>query len=566
MVELSGIITVIIYCIIWISFPSAALADERRPEAHSISPAEIQRQGERMYRLGILPSGKPLEAIVMGDIKVDSNIFSCVSCHLRGGLGSNEGGVVTPPTNGSKLFQPLYYGRELTPAERSRLAKHYQTPPLRPAYTDSTLAVIIRDGIDPTGKEMKAIMPRYLLDDRDMGILISYLKSLSAEQSPGVTDKTIRFATVITEEVALEDRTAMLATLDNFVADWNSQAKIREARVKYPEIAQEADLSYRRLSLARWELKGPPAIWRSQLEEYLRKEPVFALIGGITTGEWKPVHEFSEEHKIPSVFPLTDFPVNSGFDWYTLYFSKGLYQEGETAARALRRTADIADDDTVLQLSRDTREGHALSAGFQETWQEFGRKPPVNQVIPADGPIQKEFIRQLTENYKPAVILLWTGSEALPALEAIASDSTRPRAVYLSASLFQQTVLTLPEQVRSFTRITYPYRLPLDEKMHASNANAWLQKRNIPVNDRRISTRMYSLMLLMTETMKKMRRNFYRDHFLDIISMSAGHNFPDYERLSFGPGQRYAAKGCYVVELSRGPKPTFIRISDWVIH
>lgn len=566
MVKSAGIITLLICSFIAVCFTPATAQADKQPESSPLSPAEIQRLGERMYRQGILPSGQPLEAFIREDIKVDGSIFSCVSCHLRGGLGSYEGGVVTLPTNGSKLFQPLYYGRELTPAERSGLSKHYQTPAVRPAYTDKTLATALREGFDPTGKELNAVMPRYLLEDSDMEILISYLKSLSTEFSPGVTDKTIHFATVITAEVPLEERATMLATLDSFVADWNAQANSREARRKYPEIAQEADLSYRRISVARWELKGPPSTWRSQLEEYLRKEPVFALLGGITSGEWQPVHEFSEEHKIPCIFPITDFPVISETDWYTLYFSKGLYQEGEAAARALRRTTDNSGEETVLQLYRDTREGRALSTGFRETWQGFGHKPPVSRALPADGPLPQELLQQLTDTYQPAVMLLWAGAEAVPVLESIAAAANRPRAVYLSASLLRQRVLTLPEQVRTFTRITYPYRLPMDEKMHAASANTWLQKRNIPVNDRRIATRMYSLMLLTIETMKKMRRNFYRDHFLDIISMSAGHNFPDYERFSYGPGQRYAAKGCYIVEVSRGPKPTLIRLGDWVIH
>ena len=552
--------------LIGISFPaSAAQKVEPHPESSVISQAEALQRGERIYRNGILPSGKPVEAIVMGDIRIDGSMFSCVSCHLRGGLGSIEGGVVTPPTNGTKLFQPLYYGRELTPGERSRLSKHYQTPVIRPAYTDDTLAIALRDGIAPTGKDLSSVMPRYLLDAGDMSVLITYLKSLSSELSPGVTDKLIRFATVITEEVPLEDRTAMLSTLESFVADWNSQAKVREAGAKYLEIAQEKNLSYRRMSLARWQLKGPPATWRSQLEEYQRTEPVFALLGGISTEEWKPVHEFSEEHHLPCIFPITEFPVISGSDWYTLYFSKGLYQEGETAARAINRSADGAPDGTVLQIFRDTKEGRALSTGFQATWQELGRKPPVNWILPDNAALSKELIHHLTDTHKPSVILLWAGPDAVSALDFVAEDIHRPKAVYVSASLLQQSIWTLKENVREFTKITYPYRLPRDEAMHATYAHAWLQKRQIPVNDGRISTRMYSLMLLMNDVLKRMQRNFYRDHFLDNISMTTVHNFLDYERLNFGPGQRYAAKGCYIVELSRGPTPSLIRISDWVV-
>ena len=98
------------------------------------------------------------------------------------------------------------------------------------------------------------------------------------------------------------------------------------------------DFAYRRkLSIVRWDLKGPPETWRGQLEEYNRKEPVFALLGGMTNGEWRPVHDFSEEHHIPCILPITDFPVISETDWYTLYFSKGLYQEGEAAARYLAK-------------------------------------------------------------------------------------------------------------------------------------------------------------------------------------------------------------------------------------
>lgn len=56
-----------------------------------------------------------------------------------------------------------------------------------------------------------------------------------------------------------------------------------------------------------------------------------------------------------------------------------------------------------------------------------------------------------------------------------------------------------------------------------------------------------------------MRRNFYRDNFLDVISMLPGLVYPGYERLSFGPGHRYASKGCYIVQFSKGSKPELIK-------
>ena len=69
---------------------------------------------------------------------------------------------------------------------------------------------------------------------------------------------------------------------------------------------------------------------------------------------------------------------------------------------------------------------------------------------------------------------------------------------------------------------------------------------------------------------------YYRDALLDSVDMGRGsltmgpavqdETYPLYERFSFGPGQRYASKGCYIVQLSKGPKPELVKRSDWVIH
>ena len=55
----------------------------------------------------------------------------------------------------------------------------------------------------------------------------------------------------------------------------------------------------------------------------------------------------------------------------------------------------------------------------------------------------------------------------------------------------------------------------------------------------------------------------------DIIDASMLMDIPQfapYERISFGPGQRYASKGCYIVQLSKGDRPELVRKSDWVVH
>jgi hypothetical protein len=563
--ELLMLLRILLACAVFF-YAVPLLAEEQKQGGGGLSGKEALRLGERIYREGVLPSGEPVTAIVEGDIPVEGTMFTCTSCHMRSGLGSYEGSVLTTATNGARLYQPQFNVRQLNTAEKGTIPQYllplYQAPPRRPAYTDETLAVALRDGVDPAGRKLHPVMPRYLLDDRNMAILVNYLKSLSAEFSPGVTDTTLRFATVVTDDVTPAERAAMLTPLENYMRGRNSRARTFETRAKYGVFAYPSDLSYRRLSLSRWELKGPPESWRGQLEEYYRKEPVFALLGGITGGDWQPVHEFSEEHRIPCILPIIDFPVISETDWYTLYFSKGLYQEGEAVARFLGATASFSPDKTVVQLFRDSREGRAFSAGFQKTWQSLGRRPPVNRTLQAGETVTRELLEQLMVREKPAVLLLWLGPEAVPALEMIAADAHRPEMVYLSSTLLKQSLGKLPEQARDFTYLTYPYGL--SQAGVPSNFARGSQQ----VNDRRIPAKMYSISILLTDALMMMGSNFYRDRFLEVIDMLQDRSQPytDYERLSFGPGQRYAAKGCYIMQLSHGASPHLVKKSDWVIH
>jgi hypothetical protein len=75
-----------------------------------------------------------------------------------------------------------------------------------------------------------------------------------------------------------------------------------------------------------------------------------------------------------------------------------------------------------------------------------------------------------------------------------------------------------------------------------------------------------SVSTLLTMALMDLRGNYYSDNLFDVISMVPDQSSEIYGRLSFGPGQRYASKGCYIVQLSRGAAPDIIKKSDWVIH
>ncbi len=557
-------ILILLLVLLWGCAAGTQGEQSRPPE--NIFKEEALRLGERMYREGILPSGKPMQAVVKGDTPVTGTAFTCASCHLRSGLGSFEGGVATPPTNGRNLFKPrnmIYMGVEVTSA-----------PPVRPAYTDESLARVLRTGIDPSGRILDEAMPRYALRNEDMALLITYLKSLSSQFSPGVSETTVRFATVITDDVSAEDRAAMLAPLQQYMRSADNRADDDKTHAEQDRTGESAALphetGYKRPLLSRWLLKGPPDTWRGQLEDYYRNEPVFALLGGITKGTWQPIHEFSEDNHMPCILPVTDFPVISETDWYTLYFSKGLYQEGESAARYLDGQGT---SHSLVQIVRESQEGLALSAGFLKTWEDLGHKAPVTLTLKREETLTRDAVQHLLRAEKPDVLIVWDGPGFLPALQALPIGENRPAMVFVSLSYLGQGVRTIDDALRDVVYLTYPYRLPHDRARSAVEL-PFTENGTVQQDQLIIAKKMYTAIKVLSQALIDMKGQYYRDNLLDVFGMSRDamgmgakaedETYPLYERLSFGPGQRYASKGCFIVQLTQGPRPELIRKSDWV--
>lgn len=547
---------------------ATALA-EQPVQIGGVSPEEAMRLGERMYREGVLPSGEPMQALVQVDIPVEGTMFTCDNCHLQSGLGTTEGTIITLPTNGAKLYRTLRHGSEIeTSPARAQLPRTFRGRDMRPAYTDETLADALWNGVSPTGREFDWTMPRYLLQDDEMEILIHYLKNLSVEYSPGVTETEIRYATVVAEGVPQAQRDAMLLTLQAAIKDRNAQSRHQESRArKGPFYKQDKYTAYRRTVLDVWELKGPRDTWRQQLEAYYRTEPVFGLLGGIVVGSWSPVHRFCEDREIPSIFPITNLPVIAADDWYTLYFSKGYYQEGEAAARYVQ-DLQVSEATPVVQVFTTEADSRLFAHGFRQTLDLLGHRLAGDLLVNAQRAEDPAFWENLARTYPDAVVANWSGSKSLQHMPLLLSDTGGAEAVVLSTTQFQGQYDAFPANILEDVYLTYPNRLPKQKTGIERTVRAWLKTRNIPVTDIDMQSKMFFLGWMMTGVTRMMGDDFYRDYLLDIFDMMHDESYAiaSYPRVSFGPGQRYAAKGCYIVQVDKQAAGDITPVSGWVIY
>jgi len=221
----------------------------------------------------------------------------------------------------------------------------------------------------------------------------------------------------------------------------------------------------------------------------------------------------------------------------------------------------------VVQVYRATAVGNSLARGFRETRRKIGVPDADEIVFRSDEKIGDDLVRKLAGRYGNGVILLWLGMDDFSWLAGAVADHG-PITVFASSTVLGEKFSELPEKVRLHAYFTYPYRFPEDRSGAMHVVRPWLKIKGIPEKNLSISSRMYFIGRVLTDTFMHMQRHYYRDHFLDVIDMleDESHTIADYPRLSFGPGQRYASKGCYIVQLSAGEKPEILRKSDWVVH
>ncbi len=131
--------------------------------------------GERIFREGVSPRGRPLVATVGRGDAVPAALLPCVNCHGADGRGRSEGGVRPADISPSALLRPLRDERRQ-----------------RPAYDASRLRRAITMGIDAGGQPLDAAMPRYALSLADADDLLAYLARLDQRHEPGVAPDRLR--------------------------------------------------------------------------------------------------------------------------------------------------------------------------------------------------------------------------------------------------------------------------------------------------------------------------------------------------------------------------------------
>jgi hypothetical protein len=527
--------------------------------------------GERIYREGQLAAG-PLRGERVGAPPLQGRDAACAQCHRRSGLGMVEGLIVIPPISGHFLFRP---GRRIARDSpiHSGMTHLLPTPPDRPAYDESTLARAIRDGVGPDGRRLDYLMPRFDLDDASMRELIAYLKRLSSGRVLGATDSTLHFATIITPDGDPAARDGMLNVLQQYFEEKNSRyiGEVTSPLVQDGRPVQLRTQRYWQLHV--WQLTGAPETWEAQLDQRLRREPVFAVISGLGGATWEPVHRFCERQAIPCLLPNVDLPVDAPGEFYSVYFSEGVLLEARLVATRLAPSLPSsrppaagegrsgASPGRIVQIYRTDDIGAAAAARLRQALPQG--LPFVDRVLAHAGGT-RELAQALADVKADDTVVLWLRAADL---ERLPAPPAGIKAVYVSGLMGGLEHAPLAPEWRGVARIAYPYALPDERSLRLNYPLGWFHLRKIPVVAERVQVDTYIACSVLLETLASMLDEFVRDFLVERVEMMLDSRIVNgyYTRLGLAPEQRFASKGGYLV---RFVDPSGARVAadgDWIV-
>jgi hypothetical protein len=523
-------------------------------------------------------------------------------------MGSVEGDQLIAPITGNALF--LTKGKVVATMDPGRGKLMNQS---HEAYTDADLEHAIRNGMHPSGRAMNELMPRYALKDNELNALIGYLRTLSTDWSPGAEEQVVHLATVITPDVEATRRKLFLDTLRAAISQKNANTMPgKRHMVTAAEFTMKTE---RQWDLQVWELQGPPDTWPGQLREFYDRQPVFAMVSGLSGGSWAKVHDFCEQQQLPCWFPsVKEIPASASTSFYSLYFSQGVALEAAVIAQQLKHQSKEAAPKRLVQI---VGQGPA-PAGAATVLERLMKGSAVKLEKRVLSSTSTESLQKVFAGLdKRDAAMIWMSGSELEALKSIAPPTAQ---LYFSANLGEAERAPLPDEWKSVAHLVYPYELPQKRGSNLAYFRAWINQRNLPLLDEPMQSEVYFSVIYLTETLGEMLNNLYRDYLIEraenmltrresrkaeeetrerqairerythlIASGSTGGSAADavkdpgravitpaenlgrrtgttiYPVLSLGPGQRFASKGAYIVRFAGDGTRALEAESGWIV-
>jgi len=507
--------------------PGGSLAEE----TGALSQEEAR--GKRIFREGRSEAGRMITAKVgRSAMAMPGKSFPCASCHGSDGRGRPEGGVVPADITWSRLGKPL---DATIGGERSRSA-----------YDETSLERAITSGVNPDGVALDVTMPRFDMDREDMADLIAYVRRLEQDLDPGVTERTITLGTLVPKGRTPDAMGSVVAAvLKGYVQDVNEQTGIYN----------------RRLELSVLEA-GTQKEAIGKISRMLEEKRVFALVGAVTAGFDREMEQLTENHQVPLVGPLTQFPSDEDSQQrQTFYLFGGLSTQG----RALLEFASRTRREMTPRLGIVYPQGNEMTsvassvrrAAALRRWEH-----PFVLEYPRGSFNASEMAQALRSSHVDVLLFLGSDRELRELAEASVQQEWTPLLLISSIST-GPALFDMPLEFDGRLVVAFP-SAPTDHTAEGvAEFSAFQARHHLPTHHLAAQLSSYVAIKVLVEGLKRSGAELSRERLLDVLEQLYEFRTGLTPSIIYGPNRRIGASGAYVIRVELVSK-RFGSTSIWV--
>jgi len=477
--------------------------------------------GRRIFLEGRNARDEPIRALVgQQDMALSGAAVACGNCHGADGRGRPEGGVVPPDITWEELTKP--YGHV-----RASGRKHGP-------FDERSFALAITEGTDPAGQRIDSTMPRFSLSVSEVQALTAYLKELSQQRDPGISDSILRVGTIQPNRgAAAELGAAMRGLLHAYIGEVNERGGVHGRRL---ELVVAADLT--------------------EAEERFAQRPVFALVSPYSVGKEAELARFARDKRLAVIAPFTLSMVPDP-SLETFYLYPGIADLARVLLDFAGRKGDLKTQRFVAFVD-DTQSdvADALQGECKR------RQCAGLEIMSTRSAAEPGAVARLAHLGTHAVLFMGTDRE-LSALLGFADRLGWRPTFYVPGAGAARAMFTAPAAFEGLLFVAYPTRGDLQSGSPAADAFEKLRaSRSLGTAHAAAQGFAYAAMSITLEALRQSGRDVSRERFARAVEglyrFDAGPTPP----VSFGPSRRIGALGGYVVAVD--PQKGFRPVSDWI--
>lgn len=496
-----------------------------------LTPGE--RRGKQIYLRGVSPSGAEISGRI-GDIEVPASAATCSGCHGMRGEGKTEGGVTAGSITWSNLIKP--YGHTHTTGRNHG------------PFNESSFMRAVINGLDASNNPLLLAMPRYKLSPTDMADLIAYLKRVDSDLDPGLTDGAINIGLVVPSQGAFSEMGgAMKDVFSAYFDNVNSRGGIFSRKIEM-RIADAGTGGVATASVA---------------QNFIRKEQIFAFVGGLSAGADAQLATFARNEEIPFIGPSTLLPhAETPVNRYLFYLLPGIAEQSVSLVNFAAARSELRKAGAAIVYGDNTL-GLAAAAAAEEQTKSIGWTAETKQSYASANFDARRLVDDLKTKGVEVVFFFGSGKEQSALLNEAAAAGWTPNFFFLAAMSGKELA---PESIAAFKEkifIAFP-TVPADISSEGmAEFRALHEKYQFAPRHTAVQLAAFAAAKVFVEALTRAGKDLSREKLVSTLEGLYDYETGTTPRITFGPNRRVGAAGAHVVSIDIAEKE-FATASGWI--